>query len=156
MVDTARLKNLVEILRPLTELVPVLERVENAEQSIRSAEAQAAKIKEKSDAILARADRLDAELIARNASIAKREEAAEKACEDLKAIAAKEVAAIKQEAEEYDDRLRKSADVLLANAEAEAKSIGLRIADKRKEADALDARIAKAKEQLKRMLGAAE
>ncbi len=156
MTDFAKLKTLAGLLKPLGEMIPLIEKAESVEQALRTTMAKL----DKTNAAVAKAEVHLAE-VEELARLCKQE--TEDLDRNAKAAytltverAAAEARDMSKEANEILSNAKSEADKIVADAFHKAKTIDSTIAEKSKECDRLTSRIDKLKGDLRKLLASAD
>lgn len=156
MTDISQLKMLANMLRPLAEIIPVLERVEASDQSIRSAEARLAVLSKEAAAaaaeitvsrkkaadILAEANRKRDKI---EVDVRQLMDETEARCSARRAKSDEDVALAK-----------KTVVVLVEEAKAKVAAIEKSVADKQEECAKLDKKIATMRDKIRKLIDSAD
>ena len=156
MSDLSQLKTLANMLRPLGEMISLVEKAESAEQAVRSAKAQLAKMDAEREKIQSDIAESVAKFERVNREADERERLAAKACETMLAESKAKVDAEVARLSEFATAQRVKADDIVSTATNRAKTIDASIAEKLKEEARLEGKIAKLKTDLRRLLASAE
>jgi cell division septum initiation protein DivIVA len=155
MSNTAQLRNLCQILKPLMDVPAALDRIESAEQSVRSAEAQLAKTRKEHADLKAKSVALDEAMQRREAQMSEMGKSTSAARAQILSDAEKQAAELVDDAKKTASQMVGEAKAKAAEITALAKNIDATIHDKKVELEKIEGKISKAKDQLRRMLGAA-
>ena len=156
MSDLSQLKTLANMLRPLGEMISLVEKAESAEQAVRSAQVTLEKIERNRISSLKVAADAEAKLTSTLDKISSAEKASAEKCakmvEEGEALLNEEKAKFSAEVEA---KRREAAELVLA-ANNRVKTIDSTIQEKIKEVDRLEGKISKLKTDLRRLLASAE
>lgn len=156
MSDLAKLKTLAQMLKPLGDMIPLIEKAESCEQAVRDATT-------KRDRLLAECKKAETHLAECEAmSALHKQEALDlartaKTNYDLTVDEAdKEAKKIVGEASDILTKAKEQAERLVADARSRATNIDSTISEKTKELEKLEGKIAKSKEGLRKLLASAD
>jgi hypothetical protein len=156
MSDLSQLKTLANMLRPLGEMISLVEKAESAEQAVRSAKVALAKIDQERITTASKVDTLESKALEVEAAIAVREKETAAKCEIMLAEAKTKIDADLTKLSDFTASQRAKADEMILAAQARVKTIDASIAEKIKEESRLEGKIEKLKADLRRLLASAE
>ena len=156
MSDFSQLKTLAQMLKPLGEMIPLIEKAESCEQAVRVSEAKLHKIRKECEDSAKRLEESNRLVELRKQEAADLTTTARVNYDQTVAEADKEAREIVSEAKGILDRAKENASKMIVEAQERVRTIDATIASKLKEAERLDGKIEKLKADLRKLLASAE
>jgi hypothetical protein len=145
------IRSMAGFFRSLAEIPPILERIETAEQSVRSADAQRSKILREMSDLIAKNEALSVAMAERESKLVAREKHAREQAAVIEEKAITESQNLVDSAQEKAADIRTDAEAYAERIKHDAAVIDKSIAAKRAEVATLEKRVADAKAYLKKL-----